>query len=220
MSTTNCLICSLPLGELEISVNRKWHFDCERCAICGGEVSDSVINECLTDEREVSHKPCHDKKMATARDARPVEVTQGLLDYLNEIRLMVEPQLQYSIEDNQSTAEKKFNNYIHEKSIDEIFITLRKLQAVTACCSILLNDKQKKEVSIRINVEEKRRRETDLRSKVTSAEDYRKSEQYKLERKREKLTPEGKAIAQLMKTFGWSEDVARTHLKSMKGSIQ
>jgi hypothetical protein len=174
----------------------------------------------------IYHRPCYDSHMEAERDKRPVEVTQGLLDYLNNCRLLVEADLSKSIEDNQAEAEGALDSirrrrWMHEKSIDEIFVSLRKLQATTACMSILLNDKQKKEVSLRISTEEKRR--SALAAKVGEAQDYRESEQRKVERKREKQTPEGKAIAQLMKTFGWTEDVARTHLQSMKsegGSIQ
>lgn len=213
-----CLICNQPLGDIEISLNHKWHYDCERCQICGGELDGGVIAECIRSEREISHKPCWDNKHAALMAARPVEVTQGLLDYLNEIRLMVDGDLSKTIDDNQSIAESAQRKWMHNKSIDEIFMSLRKLQAITACCSIVLNERQKKEVSLRISTEEKRRKDNELKSQVGSAEEYRETEQRKLERKREKLTPEGKAIAQLVKTFGWTEEVAREHIKTMKAS--
>jgi len=215
-----CLICQNPLGDIEITLNHKWHYDCEKCQICGNDLAGEVIAECLTSEREISHKPCWDKKHEALMAARPVEVTQGLLDYLNNVRLMIDGDLSKTIDDNQSIAEQAQRRWMHDKSIDEIFMSLRKMQAITACCSIVLNERQKKEVSLRISTEEKRRREAELKSQVLSAEDFRESEQKKLERKREKQTPEGKAIAQLMKTFGWNEEVAREHLKSMKANSQ
>lgn len=217
----NCLICGNALGDIEIALNHKWHYDCEKCSICDGDVNREVIEACLKDEREISHKPCWDKKHEALMAQRPVEITQGLLDYLNEIRLMIDGDLSKTIDDNQSIAEAAQRKWMHNKSIDEIFMSLRKLQAITACCSIVLSERQKKEVSLRISTEEKRRRDAEQKSIGQGANEFRESEQKKLERKREKQTPEGKAIAQLMKTFGWTEDVARDHLKSMKSaSIQ
>lgn len=218
MKETTCPICSLPLGAIELELDKPWHFDCEKCTICGGDITSEIVARCLRTDREISHDPCFDKKYEALAAARPVEVTQGLLDYLNNVRLMIEPEMSRSIEDNQSLAESHLQSWLHEKKIDEIYIALRKMQAVTACLSIVLNEKQKREVSVRISAEEKRKRDLDLKTKVGEAEQYRESEQKQVERKREKQTPEGKAIAALMKTFGWSEDAAREHLSSMKAS--
>lgn len=211
----NCLICSLPL-ETENEQLRTVHFSCDVCSLCNhaGLQLDRIL-ECVKNAYDVSHLTCWNQKIEAELQQRPVTVTQAHLDYLNNCRLLVSPDLTRSVEQNQADADRALTRHVVDMSIDEQYILLKRLQSTCATMSILLrNNQEQMNVKIRreITYEERLTRDRKL---LADVEHGRESEQKQLERKRERATPEGKAIKALM-AIGLSEDQARESLKQGK----
>jgi hypothetical protein len=53
-----CPICQLPLSEGEIALNRVWHFDCEKCVVCGHAISSELITKALSAGELPTHTAC------------------------------------------------------------------------------------------------------------------------------------------------------------------
>lgn len=205
----NCRICSLPL-ENELEEKREFHFACNKCELCGNEgLQPERIRECLNDGHKVSHLTCWQSWQEKEIAKRPITVTQETLDYLNRIRLIIEPNLQYSIEDNQSEAGRSAERYMHERSIDEQFIALKRAQAACAAMSVCYHN-NKEQLNIRIKREEtyedRLRKDRKL---VDDAESVRSGQDEVKRKKREVLSGDAKAIKSLMSAMRCDESTAR-----------
>lgn len=197
------------------------HKECEVCYVCKNPVTLDHVEKYLARKIDyLGHSTCHEKRMAEEIAKRPVEVTQGLLDYLNNISLMAVPDLSRSVEDNCSLADTAARKqWVHLSSIEEKYVALKKLQSVCATWSVLLsNDKQMLNVNIRREDFDNERLKRH-QAKMAEVELGRVSEQRKKEIKREKLTPDGKAIKALT-MVGMTEEQAREFIKTQKRSAQ
>lgn len=80
----DCLICKKPLFEPEEKLNRKWHFDCEKCSICQNDMPNSDrILQCLKDEQPVSHTTCLKTKLFQDFKTQTLPLTKSHIDALN-----------------------------------------------------------------------------------------------------------------------------------------
>lgn len=197
-----CRVCELALGPLEIQARLQYHFDCCKCEHCDHEISKEIMVRWILDKGPRAHTTCNDSYMQAAMAARPVEITQGLLDYLNSWRLC--PDLTRSITENQTRAENATRKNVVDFNHEERYVFLKMMQAVTATVSVIIaNDKQSSEVKLRREEWEKERekRSKDL---VADAQETRLSQQAQIEKKRDKKlltkqTPEGKLLNQFLK---------------------
>jgi len=80
----NCMICHRPLHEPEEKLDRIYHFDCEKCQICGEELKDTDrIMWCLTEKQVVSHPTCHKTRLFADFKAKTLPLTKSHIDALN-----------------------------------------------------------------------------------------------------------------------------------------
>lgn len=161
----NCLLCNIPLPP-------DWsawpvHTECCTCIYCGEEVQRTDIEKCIKEsiwlpriptepatepptKIEVFHTYCHNAKLEADYKQKPATVTQEHLDMLNAANLMFQANLSWSVETNQKDAEHHARKWMHEKSIDELFVSMKRLEAVAAMYSIALS-KEKDRIKIRLS---------------------------------------------------------------------
>lgn len=191
----NCKVCSQPLGSLEEQLNAEIHFDdCRKCTICGesGLQLDRLM-KCVEDGIPPSHLTCYDSKMEQEIKRKPVVITQELLDWHNERRLIFDINSQLTVNANMVMAATNFRNsrWIHELNHDELYLVMKRLEAIAAEASILLSETKRRD-SI------KKERENKDKELIKHAGDERVSEQREKEIKRNRYTPEEKAIKAMM----------------------
>ena len=199
-----CLVCNKPIDL------GTYHEDCMRCCYCGNEVGHSIIDRIIKDEERqagenhkimVYHQPCHDRKLEEDFQKSPVTITRAHLEMLTRAIQMFSPDLNLSIETNQTDACIHYRKFVHEMNLEEKFMHLKRMEAITAEAHIALSkDKQK----IQVLLDERDR------AKFAEADQFRKEQKEKKEEKQEKtreaarrIDPKErdkeKAIASLMK---------------------
>lgn len=153
----NCIVCeqALPDGWAAAPI----HFDtCDRCIYCNETVQFSDIQKLARLRAEVAdngkfsvyHQHCKNEALEKDFKSRPVIITQEHLDYLNASNLMFKANLQLSVETNQQEAEIRSREWIFQMSLEEKFIVLRRMEAVTAMLSIALS-KEKQKIQIKLD---------------------------------------------------------------------
>lgn len=213
-SSKLCKVCEKDLGFLEIQARLSYHFDCCVCEHCNHGISKEIMVRWILDKGPRAHSTCHETWMQAELAARPVTITQGMLDYLNSWRLT--PDLTRSIEENQRSAENQTRKNIVDMNHEERYVFLKKMQAATAVISVIIsNDKQSAEVKFRRD-EWEREREKRSKDLVADAQETRLSQQAQVEKKRDKKlltkqTPEGKLLNSFLK-MGMSLEQAKAML--------
>ena len=189
----NCSICFQPLGPLELTLGHKWHIDCQKCSICNGELNIDGVQRCLDKEIIVSHSTCYDQRMNEELKRRPVTITQELLDWHNERRLIFDINGMLTANANMTIASTNFRNsrWIHELSLDDLYLVMKRLEACAAEASIILSESKQKE---------KIKKDRDTRDKdlLKASAEGRVTEQREKEIKRNRFTPDEKAIKAMM----------------------
>lgn len=152
----NCIVCEQPLAEDWSSA--PIHFDsCDKCIYCNETVQFSDIQKLAqlragvpsNDKFSVYHPYCKSEALERDFKQRTVVITQEHLDMLNSANLMFKANLHLSVESNQQEAEIRSREWIFQMSLEEKFIVLRRMEAVTAMLSIALSkDKQKIQVKL------------------------------------------------------------------------
>jgi hypothetical protein len=228
----NCLVCGkeLPPDWTAWAV----HWDCLNCIHCGQEVYRSEIEKAISASSRVSganppiespqefqpiiveHAYCANKKLEDDFKSKPVTITQAHLDMLNAANLMFQANLTWSIETNQQDAVHHAHKMMHEKSIEELFISMKRIEAVAAMYSIALG-KEKNRINIRM-AELERINLKDLKN----ADDRVEFEREKIKRREKeavRLSPElraqEKAIS-AMALMGMSREAAIESIEKAK----
>ena len=111
-----CKVCELELGPLEIQARLSYHFDCCKCEHCNHEIAREIMQRWILDKGPRAHSTCHENYIQAEMARRPVEITQGMLDYLNVWRLT--PNLAYTIEENQSRASTQARKMVVDMNHD------------------------------------------------------------------------------------------------------
>ncbi len=213
-----CKVCESDLGFLEIQARLSYHFDCCVCEHCKNEISKEIMMRWINDIGPRAHSTCHETYMQAEMAKRPVEITQGMLDYLNTWRLT--PDLTRSIDENQSRAQSQARKCVIDMNHEEKYVLLKMMQAFTATIStIISSDKQSAEVKLRREEWEKER-EKRTKDLVQDAQDTRLSQQAQVEKKKtkkllSKATPDGKLLNDFMK-MGMTLEQAKQMLGTAK----
>lgn len=204
----NCRACSKELGELELSLHQDIHFDCRKCSICHEAINMERIEKCLGDGIPLSHTTCYDEKIT---EKITVVITQELLDWHNERRLMFDPNPDLTVNANMMMAATNFRNsrWIHEMDHDNLFLTMKRLEAVAAEASMILSESKKRD-------EIKKNREKRDKDLIKSASEGRVTEQREKEIKRNRYTPDEKAIKTMIEACGMTREQAVEEITKQK----
>jgi hypothetical protein len=239
----NCSVCFIEFPE-GTSQYLKIHEECMKCIYCGNAVGEDIIEKLIKDQGASSrggslspsdepltnesskilvyHPYCHTQKLEADFKNKPVIITQGHLDMLNAANLLFKPNLELSVQTNQKQAEYQSHKFIHEMTLEEKFIALKRLEAVAAMWSIALSkDKHR----IQIQLDEKER--------IKHKELQQEGDKLEYEKKRQRknvtaalagnLTPEEKQFEKAVAAFmrlGMSRDTAIIQLEAMKPKVQ
>lgn len=204
------------------------HDSCKLCIYCQHEVGNDLIEKRIRNSRSndvneegpitIYHDYCHSRKLEQDFAKTPVTITQGHLDMLNAANLMFRANVGLSVATNQKEAELMAHKFVHEMTLEEKFISLKRLEAVAAMWSIALS-KQKDKIQIQLDERERiKHKEIQQAGQVLEYEKKRDKKRV-AEAKAGLLTPEEKqrekAIASLMK-LGLSREAAINTLGATK----
>lgn len=222
-----CPLCKHDLSSAEVELHHKTHIECRVCHYCHNPLQLDIINKQIKEHGDdpsdiiVHHQPCRDRWIEQEFAKSPVTITREHLDYLTRATSMFRPDMSVSWEANQSLAELAGQKFIHEMSIDEIFVSIKRMQAISAMWSIALD---KKSYIIQKKLDDIERD----RAQCHQAEDIRSGQiNNKQEKKREtavRMSPEGKkqekAIEALVKFAGLTREEALLQLQARKEMVQ
>ena len=188
-----CLICKLPLGPAETTLNRHWHSECEVCQICGEDFhyANTRTQQCIDLGIPVSHLVCWDKKkIQEIRDKVIPATIEHLKAFNNQIltiRAEVNPQ---------------------ENDLKQLYDVLHELQDGASSISILLS-LTKDKIRIESNVEYTEKVKTERRqSSEAAAIDENKKAARQAERENPFLRDKRKAIEGVVKEYKFSLEAA------------
>lgn len=213
-----CKVCELDLGPLELQARRAYHFDCQICEYCKNPITHEMMHRWMIDKGPRAHSTCYETYMQEEIKRRPVTITQGMLDYLNNWRLC--PDMSRTVESNQDTASLQARKCVIDMNHNEMYTLLKMAQAFCGTISeIVSQNKDSAEVKLKRKLadDEREKRSKDL---VKDAEGTRISQQAQLEEKRTKKllaksTPEGKLLNMFMK-LGMTLEQAKHQLATSK----
>ena len=190
-----CAICLQPLSADELNLSRRWHFDCEKCSVCGQSMSGAttMINKCLDSGKPVAHTTCASMRAIEELRTHVLPIEQKHLDEVNtmllEMRHAVKPP---------STDLELLRNY------------LIKIQETAATVSYLIKlTKDKIDIANRDDYEEvlKERKKVERAAKAIKAESEQqtaeRSAMLSAERNNPFLRDKRKSIEGVMKMFGF-----------------
>jgi hypothetical protein len=155
MSQNCCALadCTKPLGQESQDLGFLTCHEHRTCAKCGLEMRPAEIKWAV-DKSIESEEPLKCEVLAHARcviletpsisQDPTLSIKQSHYDYLNLIRLMVEPDLNLSIQTNEQTAMIQSTRLLTEMDFDHLYVALKKLEACVAQVSIALSQDRKK----------------------------------------------------------------------------
>lgn len=229
----NCTVCHIEFPP-EISQYVHYHEECLNCVYCGNAVGEDIIEKQVSaSSRDVElppdeltangikpkvivyHPYCHTVKLENDFKNKPVVITQGHLDMLNAANLLFRAKTDLSVSTNQKEAEHMSHKFIHEMTLEEKFISLKRLEAVVAMWSIALS---KDKARIQIQLDEKERIKHKELQQTGDRLEYEKKREKKLNtaRKDPSMSPEErqkeKAITAFMKIGNMDRETAMAQL--------
>lgn len=160
---SQCVVCNKPLGQESKDLGFFTCKDHRACAICTQPVSPHEIRSCylevletLNDNPEstiqstpiselitIQHARCSSVTRKSAEQDPSVALKQSYLDYLNNARLLIEPDVDLSRESNEKLAGLAAEKWLADKPLDYILLFLRRMESIVAHTSIRLRKDRK-----------------------------------------------------------------------------
>lgn len=213
----SCPVCDKELGPAEVTLNQKYHYDCNKCATCElGPLTYEIMEAWLEGKGTREHSGCRDKRLERELLSKEVTITQAHLDFLNRIRLMawVDEDATSDIASESQSTEQQFRALkIHERKIDDMYKFLSKYQtfaALTSICIAQKKDAQLKKASS--DYRDKTQYEKEIERTKTRTEEARKIQLQK-EREDPKLRNRRKAVEGMMKAYNMTMEQVEAMMK-------
>lgn len=214
----HCPVCQAPLGELELSLNQKWHYDCQKCEQCGGPITIEMMNNWIEGTGTREHSTCRDARLEKEILTKEVTIKQSHLDYLNKIRLLCWIDPQKDTIENVRDAEIQFRALAVDKmSIEDLQKFRDKWTNIAALVSIALHaSKDRILVETARVYREKTKEQKEQEKSKTRTEEIKKA-QLQAERLDPKLRERRKAIEGLKRTF---PNMTDQQIEEMLGGVK
>lgn len=249
-----CLIQDIPDSSPRVPA---YHDDCLFCKYCNKPVGvDLAIKE---DEREsrangpdrdyslhISHAPCFSEAMDREMQKRPITITQGLLNHINQRLAMTGCRattsgleslldISLSVELNQQVGEIAVHQVINTMSPDEKFLLSKVLQNTAVTCSLLIQkDARVREVQTEIKQRDRKAYEQVLKQRENAGKEQQQKaveSQEKaikqINREAERQDPTGmlaarrKAIESMVKAVpGMTIEMATQIVQAQSGTVK
>lgn len=217
--------------ELETDSAMIYHEDCVKCEYCEHEVQYSLAMSQKENGHKPYHPPCRSKALDKIFSEKPVTITQRELDDLNKFNLMFRPNLELSIKANQYEAELALDPAVADQNLDQLGMTLKRMEAITAKLSIVLS---KHKDTIRLRAEERDRARfeevKEIRAGYTKKKDDKRKtyedEAPEVKKEKKRLNTLDRAKENVLKFYMDTLKMTRMQAESMyegqqeKGKIQ
>lgn len=161
MSQT-CKACDAEISWPPTPSNAYTHYcyTCKTCSICGQMIRLEDLNFCLKYSiTEFKHCACMTPELINQLENRTISISEREFDLLNAAHLMMKSNLDLSIDTNCKEAEILGITWFNQlPSLDDKYITLRRLETIAACFSLLLKKEPgSKTIRIHLNAESSER---------------------------------------------------------------
>lgn len=193
-----CCICGFPLFDPEVRLNRQWHFDCNKCQICGeGPLAEEQIVKCLNDKQPVSHTICLKQKLFEDFKNQVIPVTKSHVDALNSEINRFFPAVSPSATD--------------AKMLFDLLVTLQETASNVSAALNLTKDKllirESKDFAEKTRAKRAEEAQAKLETEIEKLERQKRTDMFKAERDNPMLRHRRKAIEGYM-AMGFSETEA------------
>lgn len=203
---SDCRICHLPLSAGELSLNRTWHFDCQRCTFCNESLpAPDLIEKQLDAGLAVGHDTCRKTKAFQDFKAKKLPLSLEMLTALNDELVSFFPAVNPDSSD-----------------IDLLYKLMLRMQEITVNVNWVLNltkDKVRIRESQSYNnqLEEKTRqvKEAKRAEQVETLARQEKQEQLAKERENPKLRNRRKAVEGFV-AMGFTREQAEQMVPQIK----
>lgn len=144
-SFTECVICKKPLGQESRDLEMRLCHEHRKCSKCEQDLRPAeqkwAHEKALesSDSIEVIHPRCAVLTHPTPEQDPTLSIKQSEYDYLNLIRLMIEPDQDLSVITNENNAMIRVQQWMTGlSSFDDKSVALKKLEACVAQASIIV----------------------------------------------------------------------------------
>lgn len=210
-----CPICTTILDPTE---HPKFHIRCMNCTYCHLPVPTPDV-ERMYSKGPIAHQRCEDHHFQQELKKRPVEVSQKLLDYLNQVNLMFSAKINLSLETNGKEAAYIAGLLAVDMTFDQLAIVIRRMEFATAAFSMILS-KNKGQKQLAMDLIDSREREkfkevTDYRDKQAAPKKVKEVKPYKAPAM-SKAEKDQAAQIKAFKMMGLSDDTINLMLTEAK----
>lgn len=172
IEVSECTLCQKPLGQESRDLGYILCHDCRLCNDCKLPVSPQEITYCNSHSLVVTHARCLIYRDRALKDTVAVEVNESLIERNNLARLILQPDMNLSVETNQSNAIINNKRFVCNMNFEELYVHVQVLMALAADCSLMLKqDKGKTVADIKKDLDRKEARkfrEATIEAKTSS----------------------------------------------------
>ena len=207
--------CSLDLHDIPLQGG--YCSECAVCQFCHKKLSAPEYNWCLSVaakyEQPIAfqHPGCFSEIERLSKSAESVTIPKAYFDKLNAARLLLEPISELNPKTNEIDAQLKARQFIHDMSLEDKFLFLKRMESISSECSLLLS-KSRRDLENKFSERDKEKFVEARRQREAQKELAPKTRE-KVEKK--KLSKDEKAIEYLMH-LGLSREDAIVQRDEMK----
>jgi len=217
----NCLICNEPMEEFFKKLHWKFHERCMNCHYCGHLVQLEIVEKLHKSSKIICHQPCEDKHFEQEFKNKPVLVTQAHLDFLNKVNLMFAANLELSPETNQKEAALMASLWAVDMKLDQLFITVKRMEAITASLSIVLSRDKTRALNMISETERRKFEEVqEYRKKQSDPKEPKEKKVQSIREPKVKMSPDERNHVNMIKAFkmmGMSDGDIEIAINKAKG---
>lgn len=158
MQDIECKKCgsALPSPHNPKHIMTQYCLECKSCESCHEFMMPEDMEYCQNNNLELfKHCKCMTEELLSIIESKREAVEQKYLDLLNIAHLMVNPNIELSIDTNCKESEIYGMKWFSElPTLDHKFLALRRLETLAAACSLLLKrEPGSKTIKIKLDIE-------------------------------------------------------------------
>ena len=207
--------CSLDLHDIPLPGG--YCSQCAKCQFCHKQISAPEYQWCLLVaakyEQPIAfqHPGCFSEIERLANSAESVTIPKAYFDKLNAARLLLEPISELNPKTNEIDAQLKVRQFVHEMTLEDQFLFLKRMESVASECSLLLS-KSRRDLETKFSERDKEKF-VEARRQREAQKDLSPKTHERVAKK--KLSKDEKAIEYLMH-LGLTESEAIAQRDEMK----
>ena len=129
---------------------------CKQCSNCHRQIDPAALDFCLkyTIEHPWLCTDCQSQEYREKWELRQIAITAKELDWLNRVRLMIDVQMDMSVDTNMRSAELAAESWIVDMPQESAYMFLKRMEAITASVSVALK-RVKGEIKLKLEQKER-----------------------------------------------------------------